>query len=176
MQVSRNNMTQAIANEYLRYDPITGFIYRRKKYSNNTVKGRRACRPTNVTHQDHLSVKLLGVEYPAHRLAWLMNTGAFPIGHIDHVNHNELDNRMCNLRDVSQYTNNRNVRKRKDNTLGIVGVWCRSDVSDKAKKYVAEIRDCNSRKKTKSFHSLDDAIAQRKEWEIEFGYHANHGN
>ena len=175
MFIARKDMTQAIALEYLKYDPITGFLHRRKKYSNNTVAGKRACRKTNNKNQDHLVVKLHGVDYPAHRMIWLMLNGSMPSGHIDHINHNEEDNREVNLRDVSQSANNRNLSKRSTNCSGVTGVWIRKDVSKKAKRYVAEIRDDLGKKKTKAFTSIEAAIEQRKAWEALYGYHANHG-
>lgn len=175
MYIARNDMTQEVALEYLRYDPITGFLFRNKKYSNNTVAGKRACRPTNHPKQDHLVVKLHGVDYPAHRMVWLMLKGEMPTGHIDHINHNEEDNREVNLRDVTQAENNRNTRKRDSNKSGVTGVWIRKDVSSKAKKFVAEIRDIAGKKRVKSFLTMVEAVNQRKEWEAEYGYHTNHG-
>lgn len=168
-------MTQELANEYLTYDHSSGFLYRKKKYHNNVVAGRRACRLSNNKHQDHLVVKLHGVDYPAHRLIWLMIHGRFPKGVIDHIDHDETNNRLGNLREVTQQENNRNYPKRVDNTTGVTGVWERKDVSEKAKRYVAEIRDDNQKKRTKSFHTYDEAVVQRQLWEREFGYHTNHG-
>lgn len=168
-------MTQDIANEYLEYDYSTGILYRKKKYHNNVVAGRRACRPTNNTHQDHLVVKLHGVDYPAHRLIWLMVYGAFPNGVIDHIDHDEHNNRLSNLREVTQQENNRNYPKRVDNSSGVTGVWERKDVSKKAKRYIAEIRDATNKKRTKAFHTFQEAVIQRQQWERDFGYHPNHG-
>lgn len=175
MYIPRHEMTQQIANEYLSYDYSTGYLYRKKKYHNNVVKGRRACRVTNNKHQDHLVVKLHGVDYPAHRLIWLMIHGYFPTGVIDHIDHNEHNNRLENLREVTQQENNRNYPKRLDNTSGITGVWERKDVSNQAKRYVAEIRDDKNKKKSKSFYTFEEAVIQRKLWEQQYGYHQNHG-
>jgi hypothetical protein len=59
----------------------------------------------------------------AHRLAWAYVTGEWPLEHIDHINGNKLDNRFCNLRQVSRFGNLQNMRKAtKKNTIGLLGV------------------------------------------------------
>ena len=173
IRISKSGMTAEIANKYLTYDPLTGILYRKHKYHNNVITGKRACRPCNNKKQDHLDVVLCGKNYPAHRIIWLMVHGNFPKGHIDHIDHDETNNKLVNLREVSQYTNNRNTSFRVSNTSGITGVWI-SKVNGN-KKFIAEIRDTNSKKITKSFYTLEEARIQRKIWEKEFGYHENHG-
>src|SRR5690606_29866615 len=64
-----------------------------------------------------------GSHYLAHRLAWLHVYGCWPENLIDHLNGVRDDNRICNLRDVDDRTNNENIlRKRSDNTSGYLGV------------------------------------------------------
>jgi len=47
----------------------------------------------------------------------------FPKGmHVDHVNHNTLDNRRCNLRVCTMNQNNKNYPKPCTNTLGYKGI------------------------------------------------------
>lgn len=72
----------------------------------------------------YASIGLYGGRYAAHRLAWLYVHGNWPIGQIDHLNGDRSDNRLCNLRDVSQQTNLQNRRiVRKDSVTGILGAY-----------------------------------------------------
>ncbi len=59
----------------------------------------------------------------AHRLAWLYETGVWPINHIDHINGDKLDNSFSNLREVTRYENLQNMRQpTKANKSGFLGV------------------------------------------------------
>ena len=51
-----------------------------------------------------------------HRLVWLYHYGTFPKGALDHINHNRLDNRIENLREVTNSQNNYNQSKRTQKT------------------------------------------------------------
>jgi len=50
----------------------------------------------------YIIIKINRKDYQAHRLAWLYEYGNFPKQTIDHINRIKTDNRICNLRDVSQ--------------------------------------------------------------------------
>jgi hypothetical protein len=58
-----------------------------------------------------------------HRLAWMYVYGKWPRNDIDHINGNPLDNRIENLRDVTELGNNQNLRRpKKGNISGFLGV------------------------------------------------------
>jgi hypothetical protein len=61
--------------------------------------------------------------YKAHRLIWAIVYGEFPKGQIDHINGIRHDNRIDNLRDVTQQQNAHNKKEIfKTNTSGYKGV------------------------------------------------------
>lgn len=99
--------------------------------------------------------------------------GEFPKHYIDHINHNELDNRIVNLREVTQRENNMNSSKRTDNKTGMTGVWI--NTANKHKRYMAELSANGKRVYLKAFLTLGEAVTVRKEQEKLYGFHSNHG-
>ena len=73
---------------------------------------------------------------------------------VDHINHNTLDNRKCNLRIVSHFGNQQN---RKDNKSGKAGVYW----SSRDKRYVARL----GTKWLGSSKDFNEAVAIRLEAE-----------
>lgn len=57
-------------------------------------------------------VRYKGKGYKVHRIVWLMVTGEFPEGVIDHIDGDRQNNRWTNLRDVSWLENSHNSRPR----------------------------------------------------------------
>ena len=56
-------------------------------------------------------------------IVWLMHTGEWPVGQLDHRNRDTLDDRIENLRDVTQSLNLQNQEgPRKQNQTGFRGV------------------------------------------------------
>lgn len=107
----------------------------------------------------------------AHRIAWLLHYGSWPKQEIDHINGIPTDNRIENLRDVTNSENHRNCRRRKDNTSGITGVvWFKS-----TSRWKAQIHVNGQTKSVGYFTDFNDAVAARKKAEIKLGYHRNHG-
>lgn len=89
----------------------------------------------SVQSRGYVIIGLHGSQYLSHRLAWAMVYGKFPVQQIDHINQVKTDNRIENLRDVSQSENllNQSVPT-SNNTSGFRGVhFCKI-----TKKYVAQ--------------------------------------
>jgi hypothetical protein len=103
----------------LHYNPETGIFTWRIRLSFRTRVGAVAgCRRSNGSFY----IRIHGLLYLAHRLAWLYMTGAFPKQVIDHINRDPWDNRWANLRACSQAENSRNTKVSRNNTSGISGV------------------------------------------------------
>ena len=103
----------------LAYDPETGeFRWRvnRKGIKMGDVVG---C----VNSSGYTRIKINGMEFMAHRLAWLYTHGMWPDHQIDHINGDKRDNRIKNLRDVSRSVNLQNqTRARRGSISGLLGV------------------------------------------------------
>lgn len=109
--------------------------------------------------------------YLAHRLAWFLYYGVEPIGQIDHINQNKTDNRIVNLRCVSNRENHRNMPIQKNNKSGLMGVH----FSKLKRKWVSYIKVDGKRIHIGSFSGFFDACCARKSAEVKFGFHLNHG-
>lgn len=91
-------------SEVLRYDPQTGdFVWIGGRGMSSP--GRRAgC----VNGRGYVTLQVCGRKMLAHRIAWALFHGEWPKGVIDHINGDTADNRIQNLRDVSERINQRN--------------------------------------------------------------------
>lgn len=101
----------------------------------------------------------------AHRVAWAIYHGAWPDRIVDHINHDKLDNRIQNLRLVTNSESARNKPLSPRNKSGVAGV------QRVGNRWVVTI----STTQLGSFRSFDDAVAARRAAEVEMGFHPNHG-
>lgn len=174
---TRSDITPELCRQLLRYEPDTGRLFwrarsfdrfpdiRSAKIWNTRFANKEAftarSKGYNIGTIDYVMVK-------AHRVAWAIYHGEWPEV-IDHINGDPGDNRIGNLRSVSQAENMTNLSMRANNSSGVVGVYL-SDGS-----WVAEIKIQGRRKYLGSFKSIEDAASARKAAELEFGFHKNHG-
>jgi hypothetical protein len=86
------------------------------------VRNSNGISVTGLDAHGYVQVGYLKKMYKAHRLIWAMIHGEFPDGQIDHINGNRSDNRLCNLRVVTQQQNAHNKQKNKRNKSGFTGV------------------------------------------------------
>lgn len=156
-------------NEVFTYDPITGDLTRIFSAGGVYVGDVVGCKRPN----GYLMVSINGKQKRAHRVAWELYYGEPPSGDIDHINHVRDDNRICNLRVVTSSENNKNLRRRKNNTTGISGVSWESDRN----KWLSFI-GVNKKRHLKlgRFSSFFEACCARKSAEVKYEYHKNHGS
>lgn len=86
-----------------------------------TGRGRRKL-PGYFGSGGYILIRVLGVVYRAHRLAWYMHYGEWPDAQIDHIDGRPANNAISNLRLASSSENNRNASLRSDNKSGVKGV------------------------------------------------------
>jgi len=123
------------------------------------------------TGDGYLGGTILGRKVKAHRVAWAMHYGAWPMGEIDHVDGNRSNNAIANLRDVSRSENCKNRGTSQKNTSGSVGVtW---DARDRLWK--AQLQVNGKCVHIGCFKNKDEAIVARKIAQRKFGFHKNHG-
>jgi hypothetical protein len=156
-------MIDLILKSY-RYDPESGKLFKLHKIGEREVGSR------NVS-TGYLELIFDGRKYQAHRVAWLLQAGAWPKGFIDHINGARDDNRIENLRDVSSRENQMNMKMNSRNTSGVVGVVWRW----KTKTWEASIKVFGKRIHLGNYADIRHAAAARKAAEKEHGFHPNHG-
>lgn len=157
----------------LRYEPETGKLYwlRRpgdKKF-NKRWTGKEAF--TAIDGQKYHVGRVLYERYLAHRVAWALYHGEWPKGQIDHINHNRTDNRITNLRVVTNAKNMQNLGINSRNTSGVTGVH-------KDKRYGVWYAKITVNGKTihlGTFKTKKEAVAARRAAEVKYGFHRNHG-
>lgn len=105
--------------EVLRYEPESGLLFWTNK-AHKSVKNKQA---GTSNHLGYIVILFQSKPYYAHRLAWLFTYGKFPDQMIDHIDGNTSNNKINNLRDVDNQTNQINRHKpRIDNKCGFMGV------------------------------------------------------
>lgn len=163
--INLKQFTQQDLNYVFMYDKNTGNLYHRL----DTFKASEGSIATYPHSQGYLSVCIGGKQYLAHRIIWFMETGRWP-EQIDHKDHNRSNNKWLNLREVSSRENQMNMSKKRSNTSGHTGV--RQLPSGKYNAYIMV-----NRKQTPlgTYYLLDEAIKARKDAEIMYGFHVNHG-
>jgi hypothetical protein len=115
-------------------------------------------------------VTIGGRGYLLHRVAFAWVHGRWP-KYIDHINGRRSDNRIGNLREVSNMENAQNARRSTNNTSGVTGVnYCKRD-----RVWSASIRVNYKRRYLGTFRRFEDAVEARQAAEKEMGFHANHG-
>jgi hypothetical protein len=103
----------------LAYDPQTGLF----THKVNGHKRKAGAVTGRLDTKGYVRIRLLGYEFKAHRLAWLLTYGVWPNAEIDHINGCPSDNRILNIRDVSVAENGWNRKgAMKNSGTGVLGV------------------------------------------------------
>ena len=160
--------TQERVKELFDYDPDTGYmtrlIYRAPSAQVGDVVG-------SGKYKDYVYVVVDGTQHMAHRIIWIWLYGSPPSGEIDHINGIKNDNRKQNIRDVGRSENHKNSKLYKNNTSGKPGVYWET----RSRRWVAKIKINYKTFCLGYFRLKEDAISARREAELLYGFHKNHG-
>jgi len=104
--------------EILEYQPETGLFFWKKKRNGISV-GQMA---GGKDRDGYIRIRIDNVKYAAHRLAWMYIHNDFPKNFIDHINGIKIDNRICNIRDVTRSENMQNLFKPQGRNI-YIGVY-----------------------------------------------------
>ena len=163
----QHNLTQDRLKKLMSYNPGTG-VFTWKESRGSISSGQIA---GSKHSKGYLVARIDGTLYFLHRLAFLYMTGSHPPELTDHINGSRDENQWDNLRAVDAGENNKNVKKRSDNSSGLQGVsWAK-----KAGSWHVYINEKMGR--TNLCHTPDffEACCVRKSAELAYGFHANHG-
>ncbi|MCK4816681.1 HNH endonuclease [bacterium] len=165
-------LTQQYLKSILNYDKDTG-IFTWRVSRNNRIKAGDLAGTLTSKGYIQVGIKIDGIAllYGAHRLAWLYEYGKFPSKDIDHINHDRLDNRICNLREADQKINQKNRTINKNNKSGFTGVsWHKN-----RNRWQATICVNKTIIHLGSFKDKNEAIMARLHANRLYKFHENHG-
>lgn len=121
-----------VLSQALLYDRETGIIYWKidRKCGNGRLivkAGDKAGCEVRKGRSVYVRIRVFGVSYYGHQVAWALENGEWADTDIDHMDGNGLNNRISNLRLATRSQNSCNSRVRVDNKSGFKGVcWDKS--------------------------------------------------
>lgn len=160
---AKDDITRLELKSMLIYDPETGVFtwksrsiedFRASQGWTNWERYYAGKKAGYVDKNGYVTIRIKKKLYRAHRLAWLYVHGKWPENVIDHINGNPTDNRICNLRDVTQEVNLQNMRRpTAKNKVGVLGVTFHPSLG----KYAAYIKAGGKSKALGYFATANDA-------------------
>ena len=161
-------ITQQELIEFANYNKDTGVFTR--------IKGAGGRKANSICGwKSDLGYSIMNInnkKYRCHHLAWLYVFGHMP-SQIDHINHDRFDNRISNLREANQAENSRNCSMSIKNTSSYTGVYIIKN--KKSISYRAEITFNRKAIRLGHYSNFEDAVNARKQAELDYGFHENHG-
>lgn len=110
-------------------------------------------------HPDgYIHTRVNGKFQLVHRIIWLYVNGKLPHRQIDHINGVRTDNRISNLRLVTNKQNSENRKLHSNNTSGHRGVTWDKETG----KWMVQIRHLNKRRYVGRFDNIEEAALAAK--------------
>jgi hypothetical protein len=158
MKAQNPNLTREQALQLFSVCPNTGDLLWRVAPNSRAVAGQRA---GTITKNGYVRIELT-IEgkrccVMAHRLVWLLHTGAWPSADIDHRDNCRRNNKITNLRQATNSQNQCNTKLRRNNSSGHKGItW-----NIKEQKWVVTMGHGGKPGYIGIFNKKEDAIAAR---------------
>ena len=113
MTKNEEKLSFEYVNGILDYDPETGDVTWKVFRGSRTKIGKRAgtINDDKSRRTSYYQIVIDNITYRAHRIAWLLHYGKWPDGQIDHIDGDGMNNRIGNIRDVSNMVNHHNIGK-----------------------------------------------------------------
>lgn len=160
-------LTYEEVSRALKYDPKTGSL----TWTDVMKLGLRNKEAGSINQHGYVDISYKRHRMYGHRVAWLLTHKEWPNGKIDHINGIVSDNRIENLRIVTDQENARNRKQHSGNSSSVTGVYW----NKRAKKWQSYICVNGKQKYLGIFKYLIDAERARRDAEIKYGFHGNHG-
>ena len=185
LQKINNKLEGFNLSDLFTYDPDTGIIRHNPDRPKESFKTERGYKVWLAQFSDRVAgsedsrgykkVKLTRggnlMIIRCHRLALHLSGVEIAKGlQVDHIDGDTYNNRLSNLRVVTNQDNQRNAKLNSNNTSGTMGVYC-----NPIGKWIAQIRVENKCIYLGGYTNKDDAIKARKAAEVKYGFHKNHG-
>lgn len=153
------------------FDDSKNYAERSSKAWNARYAGKEAF--TSKCADGYLRGAIFDIRYYTHRIIWAIYYGKRPDIklQVDHINGIKTDNRVTNLRLVTEEINSQNASMYYTNTSGFNGVyWHKS-----SKKWQPRITVGGKTIHLGSFVNKEDAIAARMQANVKYGFSERHG-
>lgn len=176
-----------LLRELVSLDPETGRLFWRVRRAEH-FKGTKQRTPENWAFHWNAKwagkeafTKTVGAGYRggvilvintyAHRVAFALANGRWPVGEIDHINRDKTDNRPSNLREVTKGQNQKNRPLQRNNTSGANGVH----LDPRSGKWFALVKVDGRVHRVGTYSDKKIAIEARRKANAALGFHETHG-
>jgi hypothetical protein len=152
MNTKQNNLTQDELKRLLSYDLNTGnFTWNISKKGINLDKSAGSIH----ANDGYCRIRIDGVPYSAHRLAWLYVHGSWPKVVIDHIDGDRSNNRLSNLREATLRQNQFNRKVKCTSSTGVKGV----SLDRRGKRFQVQIKIEGVKKFIGYFNTISEGAA-----------------
>lgn len=167
--MTKQTLTQKRLKELLYYDSEAGLFTWIKSGSGRRINLIAGHAHKETCGKEYIQIVINGINYRAHRLAFLYMNGSLPKHETDHIDGNGLNNIFSNIKEVTKAENNKNKRRPSNNTSGCIGVGRNKG------KWIAYIKINQKMIHLGYFVTKFAAVYARHEANIKYSFHQNHG-